>query len=33
VFEYKRLVVDNNRQVRESTHLAMADLASTIGSD
>jgi len=32
VFEYKRLVVDNNRQVRESTHLAMADLASTIGS-
>ena len=31
VFEYKRLVQDNNRQVRESTHTAMAELTSNAG--
>ena len=31
VFEYKRLVQDNNRQVRENTHGAMADLTTNAG--
>ncbi|GLJ37723.1 hypothetical protein SUGI_0766400 [Cryptomeria japonica] len=31
VFEYKRLVQDNNRQVRQTAHDAMANLAITIG--
>jgi hypothetical protein len=31
VFEYKRLVQDNNRQVRESAHNAMADLTTNAG--
>lgn len=31
VFEYKRLVQDNSRQVRQAAHDAMANLAFTIG--
>uniref|UniRef100_A0A7I4A3R4 E3 ubiquitin-protein ligase listerin n=1 Tax=Physcomitrium patens TaxID=3218 RepID=A0A7I4A3R4_PHYPA len=31
VFEYKRLVQDNNRQVRENVHGAMADLTTNAG--
>lgn len=31
VFEYKRLVQDSSRQVRESSHIAMTALVNSVG--